>query len=111
MKYSWRKMEAFQRREQDLGTLIEESEVQVTFPLKDSIGIPKIARLESSCSCTDPVMDAEHRQLVATYDTGRVPPHLRQRGYKESTKYIRVVYEDGSEEILSFSARVKVKGI
>ena len=56
-------------------------------------------------------MDVEHRQLVAIYDTGRVPPHLRQRGYKESTKYIRVVYEDGSEEILSFSARVKAKGI
>lgn len=104
-------MEAFQSREQDLGTLAEESEVRVAFPLKDSIGIPKIARLESSCSCTDPVMDVEHRQLVAIYDTGRVPPHLRQRGYKESTKYIRVVYEDGSEEILSFSARVKAKGI
>lgn len=104
-------MEAFQSKVQDLGVLMEESEVRVVFPLKDSIGNPGIVRLESSCGCTDPVMDMEHRQLVATYDTGRVPHHLRQRGYKESTKYIRVVYEDGSDEMLSFSAKVKAKGI
>lgn len=111
MKYSWRKMEAFQSREQDLGILMENTEVEVAFPLKEGVGVPRIGRLESSCSCTEPIMDVDGRRLVAIYDTGRVPPHLRQQGYKESTKYIRVVYEDGTEEILSFSARVKAKGM
>lgn len=67
----------------------------------------KIVSLIPSCGCMSPIYDISKRVLTASFNVGSIPIHLVQQGFYIARKNIRIMYEDGSDELLSFSCKVE----
>lgn len=69
--------------------------------------IKRIKKLSPGCSCTDLDYSLKTKILVATIKVGKIPQHLKSVGEYLLTKFITVIYEDNTKEILIIKAKVK----
>jgi len=69
--------------------------------------LPPIYSIVSSCGCSKPSYNESKKQIVVNYTPNKIPNHLREQGWYETTKSITVKYRDGSEDILRFKSTVK----
>ena len=70
--------------------------------------LPKIKTIRPSCGCTSAQFDNDKKLLSVKYTAGDIPQHLLIEGIHEykTSKRILVIYEDGTDETLSFNVRV-----
>lgn len=67
----------------------------------------KIKGAIASCGCSTPKYDKKGaKELIVVYKVGSIPRHLESAGFYTTTKTITVSFEDGSEDILKFHAKV-----
>jgi len=71
---------------------------------KSNIPLDDVREVVASCGCSVPKVD--HDWVRVDYSPAPVPHHLRGQGWYDTEKRITVAYRDGTEDILSFSARV-----
>lgn len=91
----------------DLGTIKAKVKREVVFKVKEK-STKKILNIDSSCGCSIPKWDKEALELRVEYKPGSVPTHLLKEGknsYK-SSKMIFVRYDDGTDDVLNFTAIV-----
>lgn len=67
--------------------------------------LKSIRNMVSSCGCSSPKKVGN--TIVVTYTPGSVPFHLRAKGEYITTKNITIYYNDGTSDILSFTATIK----
>lgn len=92
----------------DLGTIKQKAGQEIIFKVKEGEEIKRISNLDSSCGCSTPRWDEKNKQLKVSYIPGAVPIHLIKEGKKsyKSSKMIYVKYEDGTSDVLNFTAKV-----
>ena len=94
--------------------------IEFNEPLKENITVPvrfqalkdlAIKEIKTSCGCLGALYNKSTRILEATFKTGSVPIHLSTQGYYITHKNIIITYEDGSSQVLSFSAKIAKDGV
>ena len=68
--------------------------------------LPTILKMNASCGCTKPEFDKTHNRIVATFSPGAVPKHLASQGFYATTKSITIYYDNGTTDVLSFTATI-----
>lgn len=97
----------WQTKHINLGDLKVGKKIEITFvPLEE---LKEINYMKSSCGCSTPSL--VNGKILVKYTPGSVPYHLIKRGWYKSTKTITIIYKDGSQDKLSFSAIVHKKNI
>lgn len=88
----------------DLGVVI--SGVRHSFRFERIGESKKVIRIKASCGCVGVSMESSG-DIVGTIRPSSVPYHLKGVGYYDSSKYITVMYSDGSQETLILKMRIK----
>lgn len=93
----------WEKTEVNLGNIKEGSINKFTYLL---INPKKISRVSPGCSgCTK--VKLENNVLKVTYKASRIPVHIRKsQNFQYVTKYITVFYEDNTNDILKFRAKI-----
>lgn len=63
--------------------------------------IPAIAKIKGDCGCTKGTFDTTTKQLTVLYNAGEIPKQVL--GNQSIWKTIRVIYQDGSEDVLTIT--------
>lgn len=94
----------------DLGTVREKITKEIIFKIKGEV-TKKISNLDSSCGCSLPKWDEEKGELKVIYTPGSVPKHLldKEQEFYKSSKSIYIKYEDDTNDVLTFTAKVTKK--
>lgn len=87
----------------DLGSVRERSSTNFSFKNSDYKG--NIIRATPSCGCTKVTVQPSG-DITGTFRSDSVPHHLKHVGYYTTSKYITVLYNDGSSEVLTIKAKV-----
>lgn len=66
--------------------------------------IPEIKEIQTSCGCSAGKLTGN--SLKISFKAGYVPLHLKHVGEYEVTQSIKVLYVNGEEDNISFSAKV-----
>lgn len=90
----------------DIGEIEENGFIDLVFLGTDST--PKIKNIKAGCGCTKVKYDKDSNSILATYNAGVIPYHLRDKGIQEISKRIYVYYENGeSEELFITGKKIK----
>lgn len=89
----------------DLGPIKERSSVNLYYVYT---GSNKITEILPSCpGCTTATYNKLRGTVEVTYNPGKLPRHLVGTFYHVTVqKTIKIKYEDGTEDILSFSGKI-----
>ncbi len=95
----------WERTHIDLGAIKEKSSVNIDYNYLDS---KVITEVKPSCpGCTTASYNDRTKQVEAAYNPGKLPKHLAGTFHHVTVqKTIKVIYEDGTEDILSFSGKI-----
>ena len=74
----------------------------ITFTCLEDLGI--IKNMVSTCGCSTP--KRKDNNIIVTFVPGPVPLHLASVKFYVTTKQIKITYADGTQDILSFTAKV-----
>jgi len=85
----------------DLGSI---STARRSVWFRSSIPLDDALEVRASCGCSVPRVD--HDRIRVDCSPAPVPHHLKGQSWYETEKRVRVAYGDGTEDVLSFSARV-----
>lgn len=92
------------QKEINLGEVKSRTKVPVRFTANEVLNIKNII---ASCGCTTPeYKKGGTKEVYVVFNSGDVPKHLEAVGYYTTTKTLTVFYEDGSDDILSFKAKI-----
>lgn len=95
----------WEKKHINLGVIKAHSKKELTFvPLGE---LNNISSMVSTCGCSSPKQIGNN--IVVTYTPGAVPFHLQAKGEYVTTKKITIIYTDGTQDILTFTATVKNK--
>lgn len=86
----------------DLGDISVNEKQTLTFHAKGDL--INIVSLKSSCGCSKPKQKGN--SIVVSYTPTAVPKHLQEQGFYNTTKKVTLRYADGSQDVLSFTAKV-----
>lgn len=95
----------FERKLVDLGEVI--SNRKYSFVFRHSGERRGIIRMKASCGCVSLDMDINSGDISGYVKPSSVPYHLKGQGYYDSSKYITVQYEDGTQDVLILKMRIK----
>lgn len=86
----------------------EKDTVEVSFELTKQEDVSKIVNVSASCGCINPSYDITGGAVKVTMRAGEIPQHLVAEGNNayETKKYVKVEFQDGSEELLTIDAVV-----
>jgi hypothetical protein len=95
----------WERTHIDLGGLKEKTTVNINY---NYLGSKVITEVKPSCpKCSTASYNDKTKQVEVVYSTGKLPRHLTGTFYHVTIeKRILVKYEDGTEDILSFSGKI-----
>lgn len=88
----------------DLGNITSNEKILVTFKANEKL--PKISKIEASCSCISPKYNESNNSISISYKPKKVPVHLQDIGYYTTTKSITINYSNGEYDELKFKARI-----
>jgi len=83
----------------DLGIVKQTNKVIIEFEATSIIS--NVGKVSTSCGCTKAVI--KDSKVVVTYKPGSIPIHLKEM---TTFKNIIIYYKDGSQDILTFNAKV-----
>ena len=89
----------------DLGKIKAGKAVIFTFRVLDTKD-KKVFKITSSCGCSKPKLNLEDKMLTIRFKTDSVPPHLLYIVHYIVNKTIKVLYTDGTFDILSYRATI-----
>lgn len=89
-----------------LGTVAPKTKHIIKFKAQEVLDIKDII---VSCGCITPKYDVETKELTVSYVTADIPVHLRNIGAYDTHKNVTVKYNNGEQDILSFSVAVRNK--
>ena len=95
----------WQKKHINLGVIKAHSKKELTFIPEGELN--NISSMVSSCGCSSPKQMGN--TIVVTYTPGAVPFHLQAKGEYKTTKNITITYDDGTQDVLSFTAIIKNK--
>lgn len=82
--------------------------LQIEFVGKEPL--PEDLRLQSSCGCSKPHYDKHNNRIVVVYTAGKIPVHLKSKGFFTAMKSISVLDPvSGHKEALTFKVIVNEK--
>ena len=87
----------------DLGTVKQGTKHIMEFVSNSTLVVNKFS---PGCSHCTSIKGYENNILKVGYNAEYLPVHLKKQGFQNIRKVITVVYEDGSKEILSFTAKI-----
>jgi hypothetical protein len=91
----------------NLGTIKQGTTVPLVFKALKKLSITQLKPGCGSCTFVK-AFNPDTLELGVTFKVGSIPIHLRKQGYYNTRKSITVTYEDGTSEILSFTARIEL---
>lgn len=86
----------------NLGTIQAGKKQTVVFEADQDL--KNVANMTSSCGCSSPKINGN--KVIVTYTPGQVPRHLQSVGFYLSTNKVTITYNDRSQDILRFKAKV-----
>lgn len=89
-----------------LGAIDPRTKHIIKFQAEEVLDIKEII---TSCGCINPKYDPETMQLTLSYVSADIPIHLRGTGTYDTHKSVTVKYNNGEQDILSFSVTVRNK--
>lgn len=92
----------------NLGEVPERSKTKFQFLIKEDLdkNAPKIKYIKPTCGCTS--LKTSKEGVAGVFSSGTIPRHLHSSTQKV-TKRLEVFYEDGTTELLSFTATLVKK--
>lgn len=90
----------------NLGTIRLGKKHSITFEATKDLSDDLISRIKTSCGCTTPYYDAKERKLFVKFKPQPMPVHLIGAGRYTTTKFVTVMYKDGTEDVLAFRATI-----
>lgn len=87
----------------DLGTVKVGSKNVFVFSATKNLDI---SRIGTSCGCSSAKYNSKDKTLTVTFKPNAIPIHLMYVGFYVTSKTIKVKFEDGTQDILSFKAKV-----
>ena len=97
-------MNRFKEQEVDLGVVKSGSNIVFTFETSEDINNDIVSVTPGCGGCTD-ILGYDGRYMKVKFRSGIFPMHLQDNFYFVS-KSIYVVYKDGSEEVLTYKAKI-----
>lgn len=66
-----------------------------------------IKSIRVSCKCIKAEYNYKYRDLHVKISVGEIPYHLKEQGFQEVIKFVTVIYEDDTNEVLKIKYTIK----
>lgn len=66
-----------------------------------------IKSIRTSCRCIKAEFNSKYKDLHVKLSVGEIPYHLKEQGFQEVVKFITVIYEDDTNEVLKIKYTIK----
>ena len=89
----------------DKGEVSENKKFYIIFE-----GLPNmktVKEVRKSCRCIKAEYNEKYKDLHVKISVGEIPYHLKEQGFQEVIKFITVIYDDGTNEVLKIKYVIK----